>query len=205
VRLLDGSYAKVETVARAKDDFTPTPPDPTLALCHYEAERLKLHPVLWEPASGDGRMVRDLERCGHGVFASDLRDRGCGALIKDFFAFDRAPARAIVTNPPFNRCNARDGDCQWMWHALETLAVDYMALLLPWSWPGAFGTAELWAAHPPARVYLMRWKIDFTGGGAPPTYNGWFIWERGFMGDPKFLTMDRRDQRQASLFEREGA
>ena len=76
-----------------------------------------------------------------------------------------------------------------------------MALLLSWSWPGAGGLAPLWAAHPPARVYLMRWKIDFTGQGAPPMLNGWFVWDRAWRGETVLRMMDRRDDsRQSELF-----
>ncbi|WP_210386107.1 hypothetical protein [Phyllobacterium sp. SYP-B3895] len=124
-------------------------------------------------------MVREMEALGLDVFASDLVDRGFGAVIKNFYDFtlETFPSYAIVTNPPFNECNSRDGKGRWIWHALETLQVEYMALLMNWSWPGAGGHERLWAQHPPARVYLMRWKIDFTGQGAPPMLNAWFVWE----------------------------
>jgi hypothetical protein len=28
----------------------------------------------------------------------------------------------------------------------------------------------------------MRWKIDFTGQGAPPMLNGWFVWDKATPG-----------------------
>jgi hypothetical protein len=202
VRLLDGSYQKTEAPKlRAADDFTPTPPDPTRALLFYERERLSAFPLIWEAACGDGRMQRDIEAGGHKCIGSDLRDRGCGAIIKDFFAFREPLSSCIITNPPHDQINQRDGKGRWVWHAMDVLKVEYMAVLLNWSWPGAAGLGKLWYRHPPARAYLMRWKIDFTGEGAPPMLNGWFIWDRKHVGECRLLMMDRRDVRQGRLLE----
>ena len=192
---LDGSegvYA--DAVPREKDDFYPTPPEPTRAFLSYEADRLKSFPAVWEPAAGDGAMVREMEACGLPVVASDLVDRGAGAEIRSFYDYAEAPAPAIVTNPPFGECNTG----RWIRHAFEALGVRYMALLLPLGWPGAASRAALWEMHKPARVYLMRWKIDFTGQGAPPMLNAWFVWD-GIATETQLLMMDRKDGRQEQL------
>lgn len=201
IRLLDGSYAKSELVARQEHDFNPTPPEPTRALLYHERDRLSQFPLIWEAACGDGRMMRDIQEAGFDCVGSDLVDRGCGALIRDFFAFDELLAPAMVTNPPYNLCNARDGQGRWLWHALDVLKIEYMALLLNWSWPGAGGQARLWDKYPPATVYLMRWKIDFTGEGQPPMLNAWFVWDRAYQGETRLRMMDRVDARQTSLLE----
>lgn len=201
VRLLDGSYTKAGSVERAANDFMPTPPEPTRALLFYERQHLAKYPLIWEAACGDGRMMWDLRASGKTVVGSDLIDRGCGATICDFFGFREPLAPAIITNPPYNKINGRDGKGAWVWHAMEVLKIDYMALLLNWAWPGAAGLGDLWATHEPARAYLMRWKIDFTGEGSPPMLNGWFIWDRQHKGTCQLLMMDRRDARQDTLFE----
>ncbi len=198
----DGVSLLEDGLERATDDFYPTPPDPTRAFLCAEAGRLRDFDKIWEPACGDGAMAREIEAVGFEVFSSDLVDRGCDALIQSFFEFNRTsrPARAIVTNPPFNLCNWRDGKGRWIYHALDGLRVDYMALLMSWSWPGAAGLGALWCKHPPARVYLMRWKIDFTGQGAPPMLNGWFVWDCAHAGETQLLMMDRRDPAQSEMF-----
>lgn len=201
VKLLDGTLSKsAEGLEREKDEFYPTPPEPTRALLHAEIDRMRDFPVIWEPAAGDGAMVREMEALGLKVQKTDLVDRGCGAMIADFYSFSAGP-RAIVTNPPFNECNSRDGKGRWIWHALDTIGVEYMALLMNWSWPGAGGLNALWQEHPPARVYLMRWKIDFTGQGAPPMLNAWFVWDKQHEGETVLRMLDRKDARQAELFE----
>ena len=120
-------------------------------------------------------MVREMIKLGFTVRFSDLIDRGAQAEIKSFYHFEKPLAPAMVTNPPYQECSWGNGKARWLRHALETLNVEYMALLMGWSWPGAAGLAPFYAEHPPARVYLMRWKIDFTGQGAPPMLNAWYF------------------------------
>ena len=199
VDLLCGEAVYADEPLREKDDFYPTPPEPTRALLRAEMQRLRDFPVIWEPACGDGAMVREIRAAGLNCFGTDLIQRTDGTdpdlWISDFFAEPICPrgAKAIITNPPYHLINERDGKGAWVWHAMETLKVDYMALLLSWSWPGAGGHARLWQEHPPARVYLMRWKIDFTGAGAPPMLNAWFVWDRQHKGETVLRMLDRND------------
>lgn len=204
VQLLDGSYAKSgEGLEREKDDFYPTPPEPTRAFLHAEIDRLRDFHGIWEPAAGDGAMAREIEAMGIECAMSDLIDRGAGATISSFYDFTEASAPAIVTNPPFSECGWGNGKARWPKHALDILGVEYMALLMNWSWPGAGGLAPFWEMHPPARVYLMRWKIDFTGQGAPPMLNAWFVWDRQHQGETILRMLDRKDARQGDLFQGE--
>lgn len=189
----DGIYA--EAVAREKDDFYPTPPEPTRAILAAELPALRRFPAIWEPAAGDGAMVREMRACGLTVVASDLVDRGAGAEIRSFYDYAAPPCPAILTNPPFAECNTG----RWITHALDVLGVQYMALLLPFNWPGAESRAGLWARHKSARVYLMRWRVDFTGKGAPPMLNAWFVWDCAADIETQLLMLDRKDGRQEQL------
>lgn len=198
--LIDGEWAKVDSLEREKDDFYPTPPEPTRALLSAEIARLRDFGTIWEPAAGDGAMAREFDSLGLVTIKSDLVDRGCGAEIQSFYDYREPRASAIVTNPPFSECGWGNGKARWLKHALDNLDVDYMALLMNWGWPGAGGLGPFYAAHPPARVYLMRWKIDFTGQGAPPMLNAWFVWDKQHQGETVLRMLDRKDARQAELF-----
>lgn len=204
VDLVDGEPIFDEALARESDDFYPTPPEPIRALLHAEGERLKQFTRgIWECAAGDGALVREMQACGLTVHASDLVDRGCGATIRDFYAYGStdAPADAIVTNPPFSESGWGNGRARWIVHARETICVPYMALLMPISWPGPAGMAAVWDRDPPAREYLMRWKIDFTGQKNPPSYHSWYVWDGNTpLGETRMLMLDRKDGRQAELF-----
>lgn len=200
VRDLMGEIIVADHLEREKDDFYPTPPEPTRAFLHAEIDRLRDFGIVWEPAAGDGAMAREMEALGLRVVASDLIDRGCGAEIRSFYDWSFPAAGAIVTNPPFQECGWGNGKARWLYHALENLNIEYMALLLNWSWPGAGGLGPFWARYPAARVYLMRWKIDFTGQGAPPMLNAWFVWDREHQGETVLRMLDRNDARQGELF-----
>lgn len=202
VELLDGTLVKSDDgLEREKDDFYPTPPEPTRAFLHAEIDRLREFDGIWEPSCGDGAMLRAMRAVGLETYGSDLIDRrGVADVVRDFYAFRYPAFPAIVTNPPFSECSWGNGKARWLRHALDALDVEYMALLMNWSWPGAGGLAPFWAEHPPARVYLMRWKIDFTGQGAPPMLNAWFIWDRKHQGETVLRMMDRKDARQPELF-----
>lgn len=189
-----------EAVPREAHDFYPTPSEVTRAFLAVEGSRLRDFGSVWEPDCGDGVMVRDLSAYGLDVFASDLIDRGhVGAVIRDFYDFDQAQSMAMVTNPPYCEINARDGKGRWLRHALD-LGCEYVALFLNWDWPCAAGHSELLARHPISRAYACRWKVDFTGKGAPPQRNGWFIWDTEHSGPTELLFMDRHDGRQGNLF-----
>ncbi|MBN9028888.1 MAG: hypothetical protein J0I23_03705 [Rhizobiales bacterium] len=199
--LINGEIVElVDGLTREKDDFYPTPPEPTRAFLHAEIDRLRDFETIWEPAAGDGAMVREMETLGLTVRASDLVDRGCDADIRSFYDFPVAPSPAIVTNPPFSECGWGNGKARWLYHALDTLDVEYMALLMNWSWPGAGGLAPFLAKHPISRIYLMTWKVDFTGQGAPPMLNAWFCWDKRHRGETIFRTLRRSDARQGELF-----
>lgn len=198
-----GKKAKVEA-PREEHDFYPTPPEPTRAFLRAEYDRLKDFPLIWEPACGDGAMLREMNAAGHACIGTDLIQRwpdgAAGMTVADFMRSRKPLAPAIVTNPPYDHVNWRDGKGRWISHALDALGVDYMALLLSWSWPGAGGLSGIWARFPPARVYLMRWKVDFTGAGAPPMLNGWFVWDRAYHGETVLRMLDRNDDaRQGGL------
>lgn len=199
-RNLIGELVIADQLEREPDEFYPTPPEPIRALLHAELLNLRQFDCVWDASAGDGALVREMESVGLNVIGSDLIDRGAGFQIKSFYDFDTPLSKCSVQNPPFDQCGWGNGRARWLRHALDTLDLDYMALLMSWNWPGAGGLAEFWSEHPPARVYLMRWKIDFTGQGAPPMLNGWFVWDKAWKGETVLRMLDRTDARQRELF-----
>lgn len=145
-----------------------------------------------------------METVGLIVRASDLVERDCDGDVRSFYDFPVA-APAIVTSPPFAERGWDNGKAHWLKHVLDVLDAGYMALLLNWTWPRASGLAPFWSQYPPARVYHMRWKIDFTGQGAPPVLNGWFVRDKTWAGETVLRMLDRRDARQSELFSGEAA
>ena len=198
--------AKPRDDKRRADDFYPTgQPEAIRALLapQYDGGAIRARGEVWEPACGDGAMVREIRAAGLPCVASDLIDRGCpDSFQADFFTAHESKARAIITNPPYNLINARDGHGKWLRHTLAMPGWTYCALLLSWDWPAARqnGLGALLDAHPFSYCYLMRWKLDFTGEGSPPQRNAWFVWRREWDQVPMQMRfMDRIDGRQATL------
>ncbi|MGP9790674.1 hypothetical protein [Roseinatronobacter sp. NSM] len=198
--------------ARRKDDFYRTgQPEAIRALLHADGDRIRELAPVWEPACGDGAMVREIRAFGIACSASDLIDRGCpDSWTADYFTCYRSRGGAIITNPPYDQINARDGHGRWLRHALNMPDWRYMALLLSWDWPAARknGLGELLDENPFSYCYLLRFKIDFTGQGSPPQRNAWFIFDRddprswsGARGlpEPGFRLLNRNDYRQGVL------
>lgn len=190
--------------ARVEHDFYPTgQPEAIRALLARDGARIRQLGAVWEPACGDGALVREIRGAGITCVATDLIDRGCpDSWQADFFACDVARAPVMITNPPFNLINARDGHGRWLRHSIGMHGWRYMALLLSWDWPAARqnGLGALLDAVPFSYCYLMRWKLDFTGAGSPPQRNAWFVWDRDDVrAEPGFRWLDREDARQGVL------
>lgn len=171
-----GVYANTDKCdARREDDFYPTPWEATEAIIKREGQRI--HQVtggrLWEPACGTGDMAEVLNQHDFVVCSTDLIDRGYGQGGVDFLKTPILPhgVRGIVTNPPFNISEG------FIRHALTTLRVPYMALLLKAQYFHADCRIPLFRDFRPARVYPCGWRIDFTGGGANHMDCSWFIWD----------------------------
>ena len=205
--LMELDEQPVPREGRRPDDFYATvEPDPIRALLHRDGDRIRRCGTVWEPACGDGALVREIRDFGLPCCASDLIDRGCpDSWVADYFTCLRSRGGAIITNPPFNLITARDGKGRWLKHSLEMPGWTYMALLLSWDWPAGRinGLGELLDTQPFAYCYVMRWKVDFTGEGQAPGRNAWFVWDRewDWSGgrEPAFRFMDRVDWRQPEL------
>lgn len=183
---------------RREHDFYPTgQPEAIRALLARDGGIIRSCGSVWEPACGDGALVREIRAFGLPCVATDLIDRGCpDNSIADFFGCEVSRGGAIITNPPFNLINARDGHGRWLRHTLDMPGWRYLALLLSWDWPAARanGLGALLDQHPFSYCYLMRWKLDFTGEGSPPQRNAWFVWNRAYRGaEPGFRFLNRED------------
>lgn len=133
-------------------------------------------------------MIWELERAGLATYGSDIVQRGGAVDIADFYSFIKPPSKAALTNPPFAECTKDPG---WIRHGMETIGLEYMALLLPLNFMGASTRGQLWRDHPPARVYVMRWRIDWTGQGAPPMICAWYVWDVEHKGETVLRFLDR--------------
>lgn len=189
---------------RVKKDYYPTgEPEAILGLLAYDGERIRASGNVWEPACGKGDMVSHIRAYGLPCCASDVEDRDCpDSWVADYYTCLKSRGGAIITNPPFNEINAKHGHGRWLRHTLAMPGWDYCALLLSWDWPAARinGLGELLDQNPFSYVYLLRWRLDFTGEGNPPNRHAWFVWDRRDPAPSQTLRfMDRQDPRQGDF------
>jgi len=163
-RMTGGNPGKKRSVA----DFYPTPPDVTQALMN--AIHIPLCSKVWEPACGEGHMVRVLRDNGLDVTATDIMTG------TDFLAAQKPMGTEwIITNPPFSLAEEFIRKC--LQHKVP------FALLLKSQFWHAKKRYDLFLEHKPAYVMPLTWRPDFCfmerkeGERAAPLMDVcWCVW-----------------------------
>jgi hypothetical protein len=155
-------------------DFYPTPPEATEALMARE----KFEGLVWECACGNGAMSEVIKKYNK-VQSTDLVDRGYGEL-SDFFHDNRLVSN-IITNPPYKYAE------KFLLRALE-LADKKIAFLLRLTFLESAKRKEIFQKFPPKVVYIFSkrvpiYKNGIVGNSGMVAY-AWYIWEKGFEGEP---------------------
>lgn len=148
---------------RKRDDY-PTPPWVTRIIA-AELNDFDVSSV-WDPAAGNGRMVRALRREGFNVVGSN----------RDFLTWKNTPkVDAICTNPPYGGGGRLA--TQFIQHALD-LDVDVVAMLLPIDFDSGSTRVHLfrdcrWFYK---KIVLLNRISWFAGGTSPSVNHCWMIW-----------------------------
>ena len=164
-------------------DYFPTPPWATRALCEHLDCWGKIGPEsAWDPACGEGHMVRPLTEYFPRVEASDVHDYGYGYAVGDFLAGGllspwepTEPVDWIITNPPFNQAAA------FVRRGLELANVGICLLVRTSFLEGIGRHATLFEPHPPEwicqfteRVPMIKGRLSRTAATA--TAYCWIVW-----------------------------
>lgn len=160
-------------------DFYASPPEALWGLLAVEGDFLQGRPI-WEPACGDGALVKPLRAAGYTVRATDLVDRGCpdATAPVDFLQETVAFNGAIVTNPPFK-------------HALSFVKCglkvsEYVALLLRLQFlEGGTERLSFFRQTPFSRVHVFSSRLPMMHRGdwqgkrsTSNTCFAWFVWDK---------------------------
>lgn len=169
-----------------------SPPEAVASLIALERDFLPEH--LWEPAAGDGALVRPLRAAGYDVFASDIESYGLEDCLRFDYLTAPCPAavRGLVTNPPF-RLAAKFAE-----KAIGE--VPYVALLLRTNFLEGVGRLPFFRRHPPARVWVssrrlpMMHRHGWVGKrAASNTCHAWFIYDKNHNGKATIDWFDWRE------------
>ena len=172
---------------RQPEDFYASDPaiiPPLLKILNWESGGK----LIWENACGKGHLSQILELYGHQVISTDLIDRGYGVGGVDFLVdnfYDELTYDAIITNPPFK-------------HAVEfveksiTIA-PLVCMFLRLSFLESEKRDKFFSKYPPRYVAVFRKRAKtsknakFPEGESSATCHAWFIWERGYKGNPELI------------------
>ena len=130
---------------RRELDFYPTPKDVTIALMEF----LNLEKTnIWEPACGNGAMVKVLESYGHNVTGTDITEG------YDYLKINGTGlANVIITNPPFSLSD------QFIEKALKE--ADIVCMLLKSQYWHAKKRRRLFINNLPSYILPLTWRPDF--------------------------------------------
>ena len=171
---------------RETNDYYAT--DPVAVKVLLEEGNVKLSPVVWECACGEGHLSEELKKHGYIVHSTDLIDRGYGAGGVDFLQWQGTFHGDIITNPPYSMAE------QFVRHALDIIDDGrkvFMFLKIQFlegkSRRKLFDLKELKTVYVSSSRILCAKNAQFeavkAGGGSAVAY-AWYEWEKGFNGDP---------------------
>ena len=151
-------------------------------------------PYVWECACGEGHISDVLKQHGYKVKSSDLYDRGYeGTEIIDFLKVQKEDikndfSRDIITNPPYKYAK------EFVEHALDiSMDSTKVAMFLKLTFLESKSRKSLFEKYPPKVVYVSSSRLQCAKNGDFEKYGkgvgtavayAWYVWEKGFKGDP---------------------
>ena len=168
---------------RAANDYYATDPKAVEMLLDMET----FAPVIWEPACGEGHISKVLQAHGYEVISTDLIYRGFGDpeplnfLEETLDGFEGD----IIANPPYSV------GLQFVERALESVRPGgKVAMFLKVQFLEGKRRGEFFKKSPPRSVYISRSRLacykngDLTTNPESAIAYAWYVWEKGFTGDP---------------------
>lgn len=172
---------------REVNDYYATEPKAVEILLEQE----QFSPYVWECACGEGHISKVLTTAGYKVRNSDIVDRGLiGAEMIDFLKVNKKDIKSdvprdIITNLPYKYAK------EFVEKALDiSMDSTKVAMLLKVTFLEGQARRKLFEKYPPKIVYVFSGRVkcakngDFDGMGSSAVAYAWFVWEKGFKGDP---------------------
>ena len=171
---------------RETNDFYSTDPNTLkIFLNKLEEDKIKLHNKIWECACGQGHLSKVLIEKGYNVMSSDLINRGYGTYNINFLNMQNKFDGDILTNPPFKY------SLEFVEHSLELIKEgNYAIFLLKIQFLEGQQRYKFFKENPPKYVYVnsARQTCYLNGDMSKKISSAacycWFIWEKGFKGEP---------------------
>ena len=168
---------------RQSEDYYATEPKAAQLLLDVE----KFSPIIWECACGGGHMAKVLEKNGYNVIGTDLVYRGYGDKESlDFLEETLEEFEGdIITNPPYKYA------LEFVQKALDSVQIGKkVAMFLKLQFLEGKSRKKFFLENPPKVVYVSSSRLNCAMNGDFDKYESsaiayaWFVWEKGFKGDP---------------------
>ena len=167
---------------RQKDDYYATEPKAMELLLHEE----RFAPSVWECACGEGHLAKVLEKHGYHVVSTDLVYRGFGFPEPvDFLQTNQLFDGDIITNPPYKYA------LDFVRKALDSVKPGRkVAMFLKLQFLEGKTRKQFFLDNPPRTVYVSASRLvcaingEFGKISSSAIAYAWFVWEKGFSGDP---------------------
>lgn len=177
---------------REVNDFYVTDPNSLdIFLKALYRDGFKLHKRIWECACGQGHLSKLLENKGYDVFSTDLIYRGYGFsdentdFLKGNLYNDIKFEGDILTNPPYKYAQ------EFVETALDKIKYgNYVIMFLKIQFLEGKNRRKLFDKNPPKYVYVNSARQtcyingDMSKKMSSASCYCWFIWEKGFTGEP---------------------
>lgn len=164
---------------REENDFYATEPRVIAELF----ERENFSDLIWECACGQGHLSEAMKEQEKEVISTDLIARGYGGCNVDFLKQTSGYDCDIITNPPYKYAQ------EFCEKAIE-LTGNKVAMFLKLTFLEGQKRKKFFEKYPPKIIYVFssRRKCALNGrfedtGSSAAAY-AWFVWEKGFKGEP---------------------
>ncbi len=165
---------------REENDYYATEPIAGHLLLEVEPDLSNI----WECACGEGHLAQVFDEAGKLGKATDLINRGYGA-VEDFLINTEPYHNGdIVTNPPYKHAQA------FVENALERVDTGrYVCMFLRVLFLESQSRKKLFTTQPPKTVYVSSSRINCAKNGDFATYDSsavayaWFVWQKGYKGE----------------------
>lgn len=172
---------------RESDDFYATDPHSLeIFLDKLKEDNIEIYSKVWECACGKGHLSEVLKNNGFDVASTDLINRGYGDDTIDFLKYEAKELDVdILTNPPYKYAK------EFVEHSLDIQTTGrYTIMFLKIQFLESKARKELFKKYPPKYIYvnserqLCAMNGDFEKYKATAICYCWFIWQKGFKGEP---------------------
>ncbi len=165
---------------RVQHDYYATDPQAVEELLKVES----FDKNILEPCCGEGHISKVLEKHGYMVKSSDLIDRNFGRGGVDYLTI-KSWHGDIITNPPYKYAK------EFVEHSIKIINPGQrVAMLLKIQFLESVKRRELFEENPPKYVYVFSKRTvcarngDFEKTPSSAVCYCWYIWEKGFKGEP---------------------